>query len=210
MLCDAFCPTHSAATSQRHAPAPRQRCIFLKTNSHSSSSKSERTQAVKGRGGESSSAQTYYAHTLLPHLRPPVHRRCRVRNTNRGRGKEQSTHRDMPGMKRVNGHALPPPASCRTQQQAMTYMTASDDSTKRQAGSAQEILATCVWCGLARCGRGAAWCGVGRQAAAGVNGRASGMRMCDSANGSARRAGVCTYYYSFDYYIFRLIPIDSG
>ena len=35
LLCDAFCPTHSAATSQRHAPAPRQRCIFLKTNSHS-------------------------------------------------------------------------------------------------------------------------------------------------------------------------------
>ena len=29
--------THSAATSQRRAPAPRQRCIFLKTNSHSGS-----------------------------------------------------------------------------------------------------------------------------------------------------------------------------
>ena len=28
VLCDAFCPTHSAATSQRRAPAPRQRCIF--------------------------------------------------------------------------------------------------------------------------------------------------------------------------------------
>ena len=37
VLCDAFCPTHSAATSQRHAPAPRQRCLFLKTNSHSDS-----------------------------------------------------------------------------------------------------------------------------------------------------------------------------
>ena len=59
---------------------------------HRSSSKSERTQAVKGRRGESSSAQTYYAHTLLPHLRPPVHHRCRVNNTGRAyrRGRRES------------------------------------------------------------------------------------------------------------------------
>ena len=49
-----------------------------------------------------------------------------------------------------------------------------------------------VWCGLAA--RGAAWCDVGRRAAAGVHGRASGMRMCNSASGSARRAGVRTYF----------------
>ena len=66
MLCDAFCPTHSAATSQRHAPAPRQRCIFLKTNSHSSSSKSERTQAVKGRGGEQQCADLLRSHSAPP------------------------------------------------------------------------------------------------------------------------------------------------
>ena len=52
---------------------------------------------------------------------------------------------------------------------------------------------TVVWCGLAA--HGAAWCDVGRRAAAGVHGRArSGMRMCDSASGSARRAGVRTYF----------------
>ena len=39
---------------------------------------------------------------------------------------------------------------------------------------------------------GAAWCGGGRRAAAGVNGRASDMHMCDSASGGARRAGVRT------------------
>ena len=32
----------------------------------------EQTQTVKGRRGGGSSAQTYYAHILLPHLRPPV------------------------------------------------------------------------------------------------------------------------------------------
>ena len=51
---------------------------------------------------------------------------------------------------------------------------------------------TVFWCGLAA--RGAAWCGVGRRGAAGVHGRASSMRMCDCASGSARRAGVRTYF----------------
>ena len=53
VLCDAFCPTHSAATSQRHAPAPRQRCIFLKTNSHSDSRRLAQgaiTGVLTGRG----------------------------------------------------------------------------------------------------------------------------------------------------------------
>ena len=48
VLCDAFCPTHSAATSQRHAPAPRQRCIFLKTNSHSDSRRPARERRASG------------------------------------------------------------------------------------------------------------------------------------------------------------------
>ena len=57
-----------------------------------------------------------------------------------------------------------------------------------------------MWCGLAA--RGAAWCDVGgRRAAAGVHGRASGMRMCDSASGSARRAGVRTYFINYYYRI---------
>ena len=58
---------------------------------------------------------------------------------------------------------------------------------------------TVVWCGLAA--RGAAWCDVGggRRAAAGVHGRASGMRVCNSASGSARRAGVRPYFYFYFY-----------
>ena len=53
---------------------------------------------------------------------------------------------------------------------------------------------TVLWCGLAA--HGAAWCDAGRRAAAaGVHGRASGiMRVCNSASGSARRAGVRTYF----------------
>ena len=46
VLCDAFCPTHSAATSQRHAPAPRQRCLFLKTNNHSGGVRAARRRAA--------------------------------------------------------------------------------------------------------------------------------------------------------------------
>ena len=171
MLCDAFCPTHSAATSQRRAPAPRQRCIFPQNK------QPQRQQAADEVGVA---------------VRSPLTLHSSLR-----RGREAK------GVVGNKGHALVSTTAA-SKQHAMTCMTASDDSTKRQAGSAQEILTTCVWCGLARCGRGAAWCGVGRQAASGVNGRASGMRMCDSANGSARRAGVCTYYYSFDYYIFIL------
>ena len=63
-----------------------------------------------------------------------------------------------------------------------------------------------VWCGLAA--RGAAWCDVGRRAAAGVHGRASGMRMRNSASGSARRAGVRTYFIIiivFDYIIITIL-----
>ena len=48
VLCDAFCPTHSAATSQRRAPAPRQRCIFLKTNSHSGNARPAHEHATSG------------------------------------------------------------------------------------------------------------------------------------------------------------------
>ena len=110
VLCDAFCPTHSAATSQRHAPAPRQRCIFLKTNSHSDSRRpaSERAQAVKGRRGESSSAQTYYAHTLLPHLRPPVHRRGeRKQRVGRGTGNAAGNK----GHALISTTSLPAPAT---------------------------------------------------------------------------------------------------
>ena len=40
--------THSAATSQRHAPAPRQRCIFSKTNSHSDSERPARGRTASG------------------------------------------------------------------------------------------------------------------------------------------------------------------
>ena len=85
--------THSAATSQRRAPAPRQRCIFSKRTitaaaaannrnnpplSHRSTMDSERAQAVKGRRGESSSTQSTAFALCSPQLRPPVHHRCRV------------------------------------------------------------------------------------------------------------------------------------
>ena len=54
VLCDAFCPTHSATTSQRqHAPAPRQRYTCLKTNNHSGSGRPahEHIEKQTQRGG---------------------------------------------------------------------------------------------------------------------------------------------------------------
>ena len=53
VLCDAFCPTHSAATSQRHAPAPRQRCLFPQ-NKQPQRQRAASAQSVQrtGTGGE--------------------------------------------------------------------------------------------------------------------------------------------------------------
>ena len=65
-----------------------------------------------------------------------------------------------------------------------------------QAATGSTQSSTFVRCVLAA--RGGAWSGGGwRGGRACVRGRASGMRMCDSASGSARRAGVRTYIIVF-------------
>ena len=89
MLCDAFC-SHTALPRAKGVHQPRDSTVFsLKANNHSNSSKRR---------------------TTTP---PPPPWRCTFQNTDRGRGKEKSSHRNMPGMKRAKGHELPPSAPCR-------------------------------------------------------------------------------------------------
>ena len=125
--------THSAATSQRHAPAPRQRCIFLKTNNHSGSARPACGRTASGhrrwraeQGGESSGfcppPTPPACVSLLVGVPPkalsppPPFSSLSVpysRKWTREGERSSPPHRDMQGAKRASGHELPPPAPCR-------------------------------------------------------------------------------------------------
>ena len=67
---------HSAATSQRRAPAPRQRCIFLKTNSHSGSGRPAVHEHTAS--GRNTSTSRPFSLLLSPHTQGLISQRADV------------------------------------------------------------------------------------------------------------------------------------